>query len=147
MSNHFFWYSGKCYEWKYEKIELDVGSKRRGNAMSWMTPPPQKKSINKTYRTINSYECGIVKFHQKPRLRQWILTLEWNFTIPHEYVIKGYFLYIILHKCDFWQFFYDIQKLTFGLSFFVLQIVLVEKNEYGNLSIKIWWIVVKKAKE
>lgn len=45
MSNHFFWYSGKCYEWKYEKIELDVGSKRRGNAMSWMTPPPKKVQI------------------------------------------------------------------------------------------------------
>lgn len=75
--------------------------------------PPQKKSINKIYRTINSYECGILKFHQKPRLRQWILTLEWNFTIPHEYVIKGYFLYIILHKCDFWQFFLWHSKVNF----------------------------------
>lgn len=109
-------------------------------------PPPQKKSINKTYRAINSYECGIVKFHQKSRLRQWILTLEWNFTIPHEYVIKGYFLYIILHKCDFWQIFYDIQNLTFSLSFFVLQIVLVEKKEYGNLSIKYDELLSKKQK-
>lgn len=74
--------------------------------LEWPHPPPPQKSTNKTYRTINSYECGIVKFHQKPRQRQWILTLEWNFNIPHEYVIKGYFLYIILHKCDFWLFFF-----------------------------------------